>query len=97
VLRLLEWKGQLRRGSLTAIKASKEVFALPYESNTSFEPYELQFYSDKIHGCMSLHDIKVDPRLSYFQEDMSNSVTIREEEKKVLQKKLEKGLFYDSK
>jgi len=45
---------------------------------------------------MSLHDIKVGSRLSHFKEDMSNSVTIREEEKKILQKKLEKGLLYDS-
>lgn len=56
----------------------------------------MKFYSDQIHGCMSLHDIKVGSRLSHFKEDMSNSVTIREEEKKVLQKKLEKGLLYDS-
>lgn len=45
----------------------------------------MKFYSDHIKGCMSLQDIKVGSRMSYFQEDMSNSVTIREEEKKVLQ------------
>ena len=29
VAKLLEWKGKLRRGSLTAVQASKEVFIVP--------------------------------------------------------------------
>jgi hypothetical protein len=36
-IKLLDWRSKINRGSMTAIKASKEVFCHPSESKVSFE------------------------------------------------------------
>jgi len=43
VIKMLEWYSKLKRGSLTAVHASRYVL-VNNESNISFEPYELKFY-----------------------------------------------------
>lgn len=50
-----------------------------------------------IKGCQSVQEINALPDLECFQEDLSCSLTIKESEKEVLQKKVEKGLLYDEK
>lgn len=93
---MLDWYSKLNRGSLTAVHASKAAMH-PNESNTSFEPHELKYYSDKLKGCMSLQDIKKEADYVFNQSDLSNSLTIKESEKKLLEKKVDRGILYDSK
>jgi len=66
VIKMLEWYSKLKRGSLTAVHASKYVI-VPNESNISFEPHELKFYEDKIKGCMSMQDINKGSQIGNYQ------------------------------
>ncbi len=96
IIRLLEWRSQLRRGSMTAIQASKEVFARP-DSIVSFELSELGHESKGIKGCKSVSNIKKGTSLDGISGEMSSSYTIQEEEKKAINRKVDERILYDSK
>jgi hypothetical protein len=94
-VKFLEWQSRLRRESLTAVQASRKVFARPDESATSFGPEELKFYSKKIKSYMSVQDIQLGA--DAIEVDMSNSVTLKAQERKLLKRKVGKEVLYESK
>ena len=73
---MLDWRAKLNRESMTAIKASKEVQCLPYESKMSFEPNELEC-SKKLNACRSMQEIPFGTYSEHFDHELSNSVTIK--------------------
>ena len=46
---------------------------------------------------MSMQDINKGSQLGNYQGELSSSVTIKETEKSLLRKKVDKGILYDSK
>lgn len=92
---MLEWRIKIRRGSLTAVHASRQVFHRPNDSTTSFEPHELKYYSDKIKGCMSVRDLQSEMQSNIFHEDLSSSYTLKEEGKSIVPKQVKHLLNYN--
>jgi hypothetical protein len=76
VERLLEWRSQLNRGSMTAVEASRQVLCRESDCMTSFEANELRAYKKKLGSC-SVQSREGSVRLDAIKVDMSNSLTIK--------------------
>lgn len=75
--KMLDWRSKINRNSMTAIQASREVLCHPSESKASFEPNELGL-SNKLKLCQSVREIELNQSRSYFQTELSSSVTIKD-------------------
>jgi hypothetical protein len=77
-LRLLDWRARVKRGASSAVKASREVFCHPSDSKASFEPNELTG-SHQLREYRSVREIDIGQSQSFFQTELSSSVTMKEE------------------